>query len=66
MRKMKNILLALLAWTGMSCSNFLDMDIPDVLPDEEFWRSRSQLEAARNGVPERITRMLRSLSTKNC
>ena len=39
MRKMKNILLALLAWTGMSCSNFLDMDIPDVLPDEEFWRS---------------------------
>ena len=43
MRKMKNILLALLAWTGMSCNNFLDMDIPDVLPDEEFWRSRSLL-----------------------
>lgn len=50
MRKLRNILLLLVAWTGMSCSNFLDMDIPDVLPDEEFWRNRSQLEAARNGV----------------
>lgn len=50
MRKFRNILLLLVAWTGMSCSNFLDMDIPDVLPDDEFWQSRAQVESARNGV----------------
>lgn len=50
MRKIKNILLLLMAWAGMSCNSFLDRDIPDVLPDDEFWQSRSQVESARNGV----------------
>lgn len=46
----KSILLLWVTWTGISCSNFLDMDIPDVLPDDEFWQNRSQVEAARDGV----------------
>ena len=40
----------MMAWAGMSCSSFLDMDIPDELPDDEFWQERSQVESARNGV----------------
>ncbi|MEG0796971.1 MAG: hypothetical protein RR397_10790, partial [Odoribacter sp.] len=51
MEKIKYIILvSLLCWIGQGCSQFLDVDIPDVLPDKDFWKNRSQVEAARNGV----------------
>lgn len=43
-------MILLLGWFTQSCGNFLDMDIPDVLTDDEFWKNRSQVESARNGV----------------
>lgn len=51
MKKMKYIVFVLLlCWLSQGCSKFLNVDIPDVLPDKEFWKNRSQVEAARNGV----------------
>lgn len=51
MKKTINITIILLScWLGQACSNFLDVDIPDVLPDKDFWKTRAQVEAAHNGV----------------
>ena len=54
MKKIKNIknimVILLLCWLSQACSEFLNVDIPDVLPDKDFWKTRAQVEAARNGV----------------
>lgn len=51
MRKIKNILLALLLIAGLQgCNSFLTVDIPDQLLKENYWQTRDQVNAALNGV----------------
>lgn len=48
MKKIKNIFYGILLAAGLcqGCSNFLDVDIPDTLVMDDFWRSREQANAA--------------------
>lgn len=52
MKKIKNILLSLcLLATGLQgCSGFLDVDIPDKLVKDDYWKTKDQVTAALTGV----------------
>lgn len=48
MKKIKKILFSVIFAAGLcqGCGNFLDVDIPDTLVKDDFWRSRDQARAA--------------------